>query len=97
MGEVKKLKAICGICPDKCDIVATVEDGRLVKVEPDRDSKRGRVCPRGALAPEIVYSPKRILKPLIRTGEKGSGEFKEVEFSEALDYAASKIKEVKDK
>lgn len=97
MGEVKKLKAICGICPDKCDIVATVEDGRLVKVEPDRDSKRGRVCPRGALAPEIVYSPKRILKPLIRTGEKGSGEFKEVEFSEALDYAASKIKEVADK
>ena len=32
-----KKKGFCGICPDKCPIEATVEDGRLIKVEPDRD------------------------------------------------------------
>ena len=66
MGETK-VKGICGICPDKCDIVATLCDGRIVKVEPDRESNRGRVCPRGALAPEIIYNKKRILKPMAST------------------------------
>ena len=93
MGETK-VKGICGICPDKCDIVATLCDGRIVKVEPDRESNRGRVCPRGALAPEIIYNKKRILKPLIRTGERGSGEFREASFEEAIEFAAEKIKEV---
>lgn len=91
---VKKVKGICGICPDKCDILATVEDGRLIKIEPDREAPRGRLCPRGALAPEIIYHEKRILHPLIRTGERGSGQFREASFEEALDYAAEKIKEV---
>ena len=72
-----KKKGFCGICPDKCPIEATVEDGRLIKVEPDRDCPGGRVCPRGALSPQIVYSEKRIRKPLIRNGEKGSGAFRE--------------------
>ena len=91
---VEKVKGICGICPDKCDILATVEDGRLIKIEPDQEAPRGRLCPRGALAPEIIYHEKRILHPLIRTGERGSGQFREASFEEALDYAAEKIKEV---
>lgn len=59
------------MCHNKCDIVATLEHGRLVRVEADSKSPRGRVCPRGKKSPEIVYSEKRILHPLIRCGEKG--------------------------
>ena len=51
--ENEKKKGLCGICPDKCWIEATIENGKLVKVEPDKDSPFGRVCPRGALSKEL--------------------------------------------
>ncbi|MDO4266241.1 MAG: molybdopterin-dependent oxidoreductase [Eubacteriales bacterium] len=93
----ERIRGICGICPDKCDVVATVEDGKLVRVEPDWESKRGRLCPRGALAPQIMNSEKRLLHPLIRTGERGSGEFREADFEEALEYAADLIRRTAEK
>lgn len=67
---MEKKKGLCGICPDKCWIEATIENGKLVKVEPDKDSPFGRVCPRGALSKEIIYSKDRILHPMVRIGKK---------------------------
>ena len=31
-------RGVCGMCHNKCDIVATLEHGRLVKVEADSKS-----------------------------------------------------------
>lgn len=76
------------MCHNKCDIVATLEHGRLVKVEADSKSPRGRVCPRGKKSPEIVYSEKRILHPLLRCGEKGEGRFRRATWDEALTCAS---------
>lgn len=92
-----KKKGICGICPDKCWIEATIEDGKIVKIEPDRESPLGRVCPRGALSPQIIYSDKRILHPLIRTGKRGDGEFRETTWEEAIEYAAENFLRIKEK
>ena len=89
-------KGFCGICPDKCRVIATIEDGKIVKVEPDKDSPAGRVCPRGALAPQIIYSEKRVTKPLIRDGEKGSGKFREATWEEALQKAAEGFNKIRD-
>ncbi len=41
--------------------------------------------------------PHRLKKPLVRTGEKGSGEFKEISWDEALDLITEKITETKKK
>lgn len=38
------------MCPDKCDVVVTINDGKITRVDPDQDSPRGRVCKRGAMA-----------------------------------------------
>ena len=38
--ENEKKKGLCGICPDKCWIEATIENGKLVKVEPDKDCQK---------------------------------------------------------
>lgn len=81
-------KGLCGICPDKCSVVVTIENEKIIKVAPDKDSPGGRVCPRGALAPEIIYSEKRVTKPLVRNGEKGSGKFREATWEEALQIIA---------
>ena len=46
--------------------VYTIEDaGKIVKAEPDKESPEGRLCPRGALVPDILYGEERIKRPLI--------------------------------
>ena len=92
-----KKRAICGICPDKCWVEVEIEDCKIVKVAPDNSNPFGRLCPRGALAHEIIYSNKRILKPLIRTGERGEGKFRQTTWDEALDLASSNFLEIKEK
>jgi len=85
-------KGVCGMCRGKCDVIGTLENGRLIKVEADKESARGRICPRGALSPKLIYSEQRILKPLIRVGERGNADFREASWEEALDYIADKFK-----
>ena len=88
---------ICGMCQGGCQVDVTVEDGKIVKVQPDLASPRGRICVRGALAPELLYSKERLTVPLIRTGERGEGKFREATWDEAFTYAATLLKETADK
>lgn len=91
-----QVKATCGICQGNCKVVLTVEDGKIIKVEPDRESPRGRACFRGVHAPDILYGEQRLKKPLIRVGEKGEGKFREASWEEALDFTAQKLKAVQE-
>ena len=50
-----------------------------------------RGCVRGYRAHQIAYSSQRLLTPLIRTGKRGSGDFKHASWDEALDYVAEKL------
>jgi len=49
-----------------CGVVATVEDGRLAKVNADPAHPNGCICVKGTAAPEIVYSPDRLRTPMRR-------------------------------
>ena len=53
-------------------------------------------CPRGFLFHEAVYHPQRITHPLIRTGERGSGEFRRASWDEALDLVARRLARIRD-
>ena len=96
VGSVERKPAICGVCPGGCGIIATVQDGRLIKVEPDKDVPYGTLCVRGKAAPEIVYSPDRLKTPLVRTGARGEGKFRAASWDEALDLVADRMKEIRD-
>ncbi|MGN0261942.1 MAG: hypothetical protein ACI4B9_03735 [Eggerthellaceae bacterium] len=52
-------KNVCGLCQGGCHIITDIEDGRLVGVRADKDSPLGRLCPRGAIAPQILYGEQR--------------------------------------
>ena len=93
---VERRPAICGVCPGGCGIIATLQDGRLVKTEPDRSVPFGSLCIRGKAGPEVVYSPDRLKTPLIRTGARGEGQFRKATWDEALDLIALRMKEIKD-
>lgn len=90
------INRICGMCQGGCQVNITLEEGKITRVEPDQTSPRGRICVRGALSPKLLYSPDRITHPLIRTGNKGEGKFRQATWEEAYKYAAKLIRETID-
>jgi anaerobic selenocysteine-containing dehydrogenase len=68
----------------------TVEDGRATHVtgDPDHPITVGFLCGKVSNYLDRVYSDERILKPLLRTGPKGAGEFREASWDDALDRVA---------
>ena len=93
--DQKWLKTFCGYCHANCGMQVLVQDGRMEKVkgDPDYPGSRGRLCPKGAAAPEVVYSPQRLKHPLIRTGNG----LKQASWGAALDMLAEKLAQIKDR
>ena len=56
-----------------------------------------RACLRGRSYRSRLYSPERLLYPMMRVGERGEGKFKRVSWDEALDHVARKMVELKQK
>ena len=56
-----------------------------------------RACLRGRSYRSRLYSPERLLYPMLRVGERGEGKFKRVSWDEALDFVARKMVELKQK
>lgn len=80
-------------CPGACSIIAQVEEGKVIKLRgnPDHDVTAGFLCKTTAHYLEnYLYSDKRILHPLLKV----DGDWKRINWDEALDIAASKISKV---
>jgi sulfite dehydrogenase (quinone) subunit SoeA len=81
----------CYMCACRCGIRVHLKDGRIRYIDgnPRHPVNRGVICGKGSAGIMNHYSPARLRKPLLRTGERGSGDFKEIEWEEALSLAAS--------
>ncbi|PWC56348.1 molybdopterin oxidoreductase family protein [Azospirillum sp. TSO22-1] len=87
-------------CPHDCPSTCALEVERLA---PDRIGKvrgaaantytAGVICAKVSRYAERVHNPNRILKPLLRTGPKGAGQWREIGWEEALDRVAEKFLE----
>jgi formate dehydrogenase len=75
-------------------MIASVRDGRIVKVVPDREHpvSEGHICLKGPSMASITHDPDRVLRPLRRTG--GPGAFEPVSWDEALDDIAARMKDI---
>ncbi len=73
-------------CPDTCAFLYHVEDGRLVEVtgDPDHPMTRGVLCVKLKDYAEHHYNPDRLLHPLKRVGPKGSAQFEQITYDQAL-------------
>lgn len=74
-----------------CNLTAFVKDGKVIKVEASEDFNVTG-CLRGMSRTQWVDNKDRIKMPMLRTGKKGSGEFKEISWDEALDLIEENIK-----
>jgi hypothetical protein len=69
MMTTEEIHTYCPMCIAQCGVVAVVEDGRFTKVRPDPEHPNGGICVKGSAAPEMVYSPDRLLAPMKRTAQ----------------------------
>ncbi|MBI2315863.1 MAG: molybdopterin-dependent oxidoreductase [Betaproteobacteria bacterium] len=93
--QASKVVGICGICPGGCGVEIELVGGRIERLKPLKGHPAGIVCPRGAKAKEIVYSPDRLKHPLVRVSEKGEGRFERIAWDAALDRIAERLLEIK--
>lgn len=79
----------CRICEPLCGMIATVEDGRLTALRPDKDHplSAGFACQKGIAFTEVVNDPDRVTRPLRR----GPAGFVEVTWDEAMADIASRL------
>jgi anaerobic selenocysteine-containing dehydrogenase len=61
---------------------------------PDDPISQGKLCARGQAAIQITYHPDRLDKPRKRTGERGSGQFSEITWEEAIKELTGKLNEL---
>jgi anaerobic selenocysteine-containing dehydrogenase len=84
-------------CADTCSLTVTVESGRITKVRgsealPYTD---GVICNKVARdMPAFVHGRHRLLRPLRRTGPKGSGAFEAISWEAALAEIHARVSEV---
>ena len=84
---------VCRLCSSCCPIEAEVRDNRLIRawrtsfLDPDKRLP----CAKLAAAPEIVYSPLRLTRPLIR--DHRNAEFREAGWDEALNRVADLMRQ----
>lgn len=98
-GKREQIPTTCAMCVNKCGVVADVVDGELKKLNPNPEyiKSRGMLCAKGNAGAAIPYSPDRLKKPLLRTGERGEGKWKEISWEEAYKKLAQNLAELKQK
>lgn len=91
--ETKVVKTSCHGCIQMCPARAYIENGVVVKLEGDPDApvSRGSLCLKGLNQLHTMYSPRRILHPLKRAGQRGENKWEVISWDEALDLAAEQI------
>lgn len=92
------IRTICNShCGGMCELNVHVKDHKIVRIEPvDGGELQHRPCARGRAYRQRIYAPDRLLYPLKRTGERGSGSFARISWKEAIDTVASAMKRVRE-
>ncbi|OGA43433.1 MAG: hypothetical protein A3G25_12480 [Betaproteobacteria bacterium RIFCSPLOWO2_12_FULL_63_13] len=95
-----EVPTFCHLCPAHCSMLAIVEDGKVVDLEPEMESglyaeqcavNKGRFT-----IPEVLGHKDRLLYPRKRVGARGEGKWERISWDEALDTIASKFNALKE-
>ncbi|MCU0302936.1 MAG: molybdopterin-dependent oxidoreductase [Thermoanaerobaculales bacterium] len=85
-----RVRTTCSFCACGCEISVETHKGRMERVTADPQSphNRGKLCVRGWLGLDVVHSPERLLRPLVRRGDG----LVEADWKEALAVAADGLR-----
>jgi len=85
-------------CGAGCALLAHVNNGRIEKITDNPlidEYMKG--CILGYHMPDTVHSEDRLKKPMLRTGIRGSGDFKEISWDEAFNKVSERLGDIRDK
>ncbi|MEW5791341.1 MAG: molybdopterin oxidoreductase family protein [Pseudomonadota bacterium] len=89
----------CYMCACRCGIKVTVEDNKVRFIQGNRNHpiNQGVLCAKGSAGIMKQYSPAKLRNPLMRKpgAERGSGEFVEVSWDEALDVLTKRLAQIR--
>lgn len=86
--------SVCGFCGVGCKLKMGVFDQQIVEVNPAHlpGSVNGAtLCVRGHFAQDCIHSPKRLIRPMLRTGNR----LQPVSLDEALSKAGERLSRIK--
>ncbi|MDP3896328.1 MAG: molybdopterin oxidoreductase family protein [Mesorhizobium sp.] len=81
-------------CPSTCALDVEILDGnRIGRVHGSRDNSytAGVICAKVARYADRIHHPDRLLKPMVRSGAKGDGQWREASWEAALDLVAERF------
>ena len=89
-------RSTCPYCGVGCQMDLHVRDGLIYRVEAPFDAapNYGNLCVKGRFGLDFATHPRRLRKPLIRTG--GPGEFREASWDEALALVSERLAAIVD-
>ncbi|MGN6607861.1 MAG: molybdopterin-dependent oxidoreductase [Jatrophihabitans sp.] len=84
----------CRICEPTCGLIATVEDGKLIGLRPDKDHPvtRGFSCPKGIEFVHVQNDPDRLLHPQRR---RPDGTFERITWETALREIGERLRDIR--
>ena len=86
-------------CPDSCSLAVTVSRGRVISIDGSmlNAPTGGYICAKVRKFADRVYGDARLQYPAVRTGPKGQGRFRRVEWDEAIELVATRLLEVRER
>lgn len=84
----------CTLCEATCGITVTVEGDQVLDIRGDEQdpSSKGYICPKATALADLHHDPDRLRKPMVRDGDS----WREVEWPEALDLVADRLRAVRE-
>ncbi|MDO6588918.1 formate dehydrogenase [Loktanella sp. D2R18] len=88
----------CYMCACRCGINVHMKGGKVAYIEGNKDHpvNKGVLCAKGSAGIMQHNAPSRLRAPLKRVGPRGSGEYEEISWEEALETAVSWLKPIRD-
>ncbi|WP_316015509.1 molybdopterin oxidoreductase family protein [Roseobacter sp. HKCCA0434] len=90
-------RTTCYMCACRCGIDVHIKAGEVSYIEGNRAHpvNRGVLCAKGAAGLMQHLSPARLNAPMKRTGPRGSGQFEEIPWEEALTLATDRLTRIR--
>jgi anaerobic selenocysteine-containing dehydrogenase len=91
-------KTTCYMCACRCGINVHMKGDKVAYIEGNRDHpvNKGVLCAKGSAGIMQVNAPSRLRAPLKRVGPRGSGQFEEINWDQALALAVSWLKPLRE-
>ncbi|MZR62199.1 molybdopterin-dependent oxidoreductase [Alcanivorax sp. DP30] len=97
---MKTIPTFCRVCEPSCALVAQVEDGKVQRLQPDKDHPvtRGFACHKGVNYLAIHQDPDRLDAPQVRKGSRqpGEGEWQTLDWDNATADVAAALNRIRE-